>query len=339
MTASTAFAVEQHVCPNSFATNTWSYRPIYTSGASPQVTAILALASADNLVGGNLAAVLYQKTNGVWNASSWPNTTAVEAVKSVKSMLLIPASEDSLWGIPGDLSIESAESQSVPSEYSGGLLVGDPLHDAVAGAPNSAEVVQFLVDVGYEAAAVTIEADPVVCPIETQLDAMSLGAEWALSQNPNGEEQQSAVLSGMTVQFAAAACAPGPCTPGEIGVWAVGPEVAVTGGCGYILVGSTWTPNTGGGTFVCNYEVRKYFTQTRSVLYRRGDCTTYTCRQMRTNYGWAAIACSTWVPTGNPLPTCTAQPQASCAGPATGSTVCAAAASTVQGAWGPPCQQ
>lgn len=121
-----------------------------------------------------------------------------------------------------------------------------------------------------------------------------------------------------------------PCTR-TVGPWVMGP--LVPGTWSWVLDGTVGpTPATGGYTMTCNYVAQKVFTQTRSATVTRTNCTTYTCTQIRFGTVRSAILpCATWYTTGTPVPGC--PPNPTCAGPATGTTTCAAVTPTVWNAW------
>lgn len=336
--AAGALGQQEHVAEMSLQVNAWRFKPLYhevTGGV--RVDGFLALALGGSTTGNNLVAVWYQRGEGTpaeWSAQSWITTDPAEAVKSVKSALGIPSSEDAAWGVDASLAVVEGDPVAQPVGYGVGLLVQDQYYGIVASLPDPAPVVQMLTEAGYTAADIAVDTS-VNCVTNDQLETLAAGFEWGIVQPVTTDDEAAAQTVGTSQMIASAvACwiPPPPCvcswTP-----WVTGP--VRRGACNMVLTGTTSGPVAGGTLYTCNYEARQYYTCTATCTATWTDCSAHLCTQVNIGYGAAGpIPCGPFfVATGGTFGGCVAT--STCPGACSATT--APTAPITWGGWGPDC--
>jgi hypothetical protein len=183
--AGSVFAQAQHlVSASRLEVGGWVFQAAYTlteTGSAATVDNIIAFAQPGAAVGDNLVAVWYQRNNGAWSSKSWLTTDRDEVVKSIKTALTIPDSQDSKWAAGGGSFLATAE---VAKAYGAGVLADDPIAVMLEHAPDRDVIVELLASAGYKAAAVPADQST-DCGTFDQLDGMA--AELYLMVNMGDE--------------------------------------------------------------------------------------------------------------------------------------------------------
>lgn len=149
-----------HAAPLAIELGDWALTPIVQDSAGgPQVHSFLAL-NQGAAYGSSLQAVWYIKDATAecsWYARTWETTDAWDAIKTVKTELGIPDSDDLNWAITVG---PSPGSEPKPTyDYSKGFVADDGLGRAINSVPDRDQWVQWLVAIGYKAADVKFEKD------------------------------------------------------------------------------------------------------------------------------------------------------------------------------------
>ncbi|MFN9972127.1 MAG: hypothetical protein ACK58T_19785, partial [Phycisphaerae bacterium] len=134
-----------------FANDAWDIRPAYEPNTGV-VSAIVAVAKPDAVIGDNLNVVMFLRDGTQWQAWSWANATRAEGVYSAKMILNISDDDDPKWELDEELPWLGEEPPRPPSPYMAGMLTDDPLFEPVMNSSNPAALVSMLADLGYPVA-------------------------------------------------------------------------------------------------------------------------------------------------------------------------------------------
>lgn len=314
--SSLARADDLHVSSVHFDQGDWIFVPLYsTSSETVDVSHLIAIPKPGVTFAENLNAVWYSLGETGWNGFAWSGLTTAQAVRQVKLALAMDDSDDGLWtGLSGIASVPD-EAMITPSSYANGMLSDDPLYVDVMASSNPAALVSELTTLGYMSAVIDVDQIQIECDANTVLNSFEDAAVWAATESIVDDASAAAATETMAAMLAV--CIPPViCTPGPVTAWVV--TAWVPAACNWVYLNSSSTPTTGGALVTCNYESRRYYTQTRSCTYLKADCTTYTCTQQQTGYNPVAGSCGpVSVPTGTTYscpgaPSCLGSPGPAC---------------------------
>lgn len=149
----------------------WSFVPVYEQDANNLVSVVglLAVVDAGQAVGQNLEVVWYERSQGGWSATAWPEMDPWAVVEQIKVEFAIDDQHDELWGVGLAAGVGPA---GVGQPYVAGLLEGDPLLPIVTSAPNGAHVVEEATQFGYQSATIGVDW-AIPCTDVTSLDSMA----------------------------------------------------------------------------------------------------------------------------------------------------------------------
>ena len=254
----------------------WYFQPILRSDLG-RVDSIVALAKNGAVSGNNIVAVWYQRgaeDTSAWTAKSWRTSSVEEAIKSVKSTLQLPDSDDVLWPVGDKTVMNAIPAPENPAEYYKGLLADDALAALVISSPDRDFIVSVLVDVGYKAADIDIEKfqSVVACDPSDVLTGIAKGAEVTAD---SGEMELIAHTYVAQRCAAISVCwpwtwngTPGAWSPCVYGLW--------------VFVRQTPRYDPTGTVSDCVYNRTCTQSQSRTNTHRYLDCTRATCTQTQT---------------------------------------------------------
>jgi hypothetical protein len=262
----------------------WSFIPTYNNN---EIETILALRTDGGAQGENIVSIWYTRApNGHWETWGWPDQDKSKAIGYVKSVLALSDNTDQFWPI-APTPVNPADHPA--KQMVRGVFVDDPLADVVAESADPRELVEFLVSIGWSAAANSV-IDDFQCALVDGTDGLVEALEVALTDTAGA----LTVLQSKLPPNCQGAPGTGTCTPNHAyGVITTGPCVQTVGW----TVTTTMAPTTGSccpkntwtGTF------RKQ--QNRTYTYTCADCTTGTINQFRFQWCTGTV---TQIDTGQP---------------------------------------
>lgn len=321
----------------SFANESWNIRSVYEPDTGV-VTAIVAVAKPEAVIGDNLNVVMFIRDGNQWEAWSWANATRVRGIYSAKCILHISDEDDPKWELDGPLPWLGEDPVRPPTPYMAGMLTDDPLFEPVMNSENPAALVSMLADIGYPVATAGRpvsgggEGNP-PCPDEdSMLVAMSDATEFAFATHPTSELETLGLLAAMSSMLRT--CQTSPCMASTT-PWVV---TNIPSNCGWFLIDSSSSPVMGGRRYDCTYQSRRYYRFLRTRNITLSDCTSFgeaECAKIAV--AGETLICSTNVDDGSAF-TCPAT-SPSCANSSNPSAVCSAPPPAApQNGWGPlPC--
>lgn len=173
-----------------FVHEPWNVVPTLSDG---NVSSFLLWRKQDDLEGANLVAMWYLRSqDGSWKAFTWTNQDLSLAIGDVKTILEIPDSNDNQWPVKPLIRVGGE-----PKKSDRGLIVGDPLLDAVNAGIVTQQFVKVMEDAGWQAGySKLLESE---CPLDMALDNWSAtvsGAEYAIARGmPMGQNTINALVA------------------------------------------------------------------------------------------------------------------------------------------------
>jgi hypothetical protein len=285
-----ADTISRRLADYRFANDAWDIRPAYEPDTGV-VSAIVAVAKPDAVIGDNLNVVMFLRDGTQWQAWSWANATRAQGVYSAKMILNISDDDDPKWELDEELPWLGEEPPRPPTPYMAGMLTDDPLFEPVMNSNDPAALVAMLADLGYPVATAGRPLDgggesDQTCPevLEmNRLTEMASGAEWGLTQPIVDEASSAAGLSGV-LAFLTPYCGEQNCTPKQLSPWVQGTPYHI-GSCYWVLVRTQRDPiGTGGYVVTCQYEARRSTAIHRVAKFRFSNCQELECDQFKTGY-------------------------------------------------------
>ena len=162
-------AQEMHVAVSKVESGEWFWVAIYSGAvATPYVESVVALRDPATATGDNLRVVQYTRGE-TWTSQAWTTAEPWEAINWIKDDLGLSETEDNEWGICNDTGVE----ESVPPvDYTDGMLAEDPWAPIVLALADPASYIELLVDLGYAAADLALENDP-LCTSDEVLNGLA----------------------------------------------------------------------------------------------------------------------------------------------------------------------
>ena len=125
----------------------WIFIPTLHYG---EVETFLALRTDPNVQGDNITSMWFtQNGDSTWSSWGFSDQNQSKAIGYVKSILMLPGTTDSSWPM-APTAVNPADHS--PGAMERGVFVNDPFAEMVASSTDPAEVLDFLVSVGWSAA-------------------------------------------------------------------------------------------------------------------------------------------------------------------------------------------
>lgn len=277
-----AFADEEprRLADYTFSNESWSIRPVIEPDVGV-VSAIVAVAKPDAVIGDNLNVVMFIRDGNQWEAWSWANATRVRGIYSAKCILNISDEDDAKWELDEPLPWAGEDPVRPPTPYMAGMLTDDPLFEPVMNSSNPAALVEMLAAFGYpvatagrplgEGAETNCVGEEVTVPV---LMAMAGGVEWGLTQPQETMSDLVAMSESIVGQLQLVCAQTGPSCP---------PSQTSLSGETKKCIWKTLPPTIQHGQLEwCNYRAQVAFVQSEYWTTVTANCSTTRCNRSRT---------------------------------------------------------
>ena len=317
----------------------WTFMPAADEDAE-RVEAFLAVKTGGELIGDNIAVVLYVRlADDSWERLAWDDQSDASSVASAAKAAAPDIDDPTVLSLleSAGIVLDSESdidglSHTAGEAFGKGVFLSDPVHEMVASDPNAEELVNLLVNTGYPAANVDIHVaelgvEQEKVKVEVVLDSLKRELEHGLKFPASSVQDR--LNAGAVTSAGVTWCWPKTTYSNKAtGPWSCG---------AWQVVGTSPQP-VSPHAYNVHYERTVTRTITRDCTRVCWDCTATSITQTRTESGLQKGTCDVRTANGNP-PTLNQVPDEPCS-PVTTIYTCAPTESTSTTAWTPgrpPC--